>query len=400
MKKRMASAIDFGTSKIVCVIGQQCPTGALEVLSMGQSEYDGIRRGAFVNAAKVGPALRRAIGIAQDRAHLRIRRTAVGVPGAFVHAGLVRGDAPVRQKDKRVSMGDMRAAIRAAERFEMPKELELLHSVAQSYQLDGGTALRKPQGIKASVIRAKVSCVLGERAFSQKVQEILGELHIEVPQFIAIPYVLPLYAIPERERENTAVLLDVGAWSTDICIVKNGALSWHSLLKVGGENITNDLAQGLDVPREQAIQIKKRYVFGLETQAGSGVHPDSRGVQAFSYETIQEIVEARVEELCALVRKELGESKVPLSTRSNVYITGGGLATMRGSREFVEARLQMPARIFQPDVSMMHAPYYSSAVSILHHLFTESEIEGASLRGSRIGLIDRIKRTLNNQGGN
>jgi cell division protein FtsA len=401
MKKRIASAIDFGTSKIICVIGEQTASGGIDVLAYGKSDYAGIRHGAFVDEHGVGAALKRAVRAAQERAHLRIKRTVVGVPGAFIHAGLVRGDVEIRQKDRRVSMADVRAAVRAAERFDVPGELTLLHSVPQAFHIDGGEALRRPLGLRGNVLRAAVSCVLGEREFMARVRDILDELNIDVFGFVALPYAEPLYVVPDRERENATVVLDVGAWSTDICIVKNDALSWYALLEVGGDTITNDLAQGLGVSVEQAEQIKKRYVFGLETQgaeAGADIIGDA-GESKASYELVQEIIEARVDEICALVLRRLEESGVPLNARTHVYLTGGGLSLMRGSREFVEARLRMPTRIFHSDNSLMHAPYYTSAVSLLEYIFKDQQQEDEAEPAGREGLIERIKRKLNSQGG-
>ncbi|MFZ5975486.1 MAG: cell division protein FtsA [Bacillota bacterium] len=404
MKRRIASAIDIGTSKIVCVIGEQRATGGADIISYGKSEYAGIRRGAFIDEKGLPMAINEAVSRAQEQAHMRIRRTIVGVPGAFIHAGLVRADTQVRQKDKRISRQDVHMAIRAAEKFEIPKDLELLHSVAQSYHIDGGAAIRDPLGLRGNVLRANVSCVLAERSFLDKVDSILGDMHIEAHQFIAVPHAQPLYVIPRRERENTSVLLDIGAWNTDISIVKNDALSYHSVLEVGGENITNDLAHGLNIPREYADQLKKRYVFGLETQQENDdygiVSSEESRIQTYAYENIQDIIDARVEEICALVMHELGESKVALSTRSRVYITGGGLSMIRGSREFLEARLQMPAKIALMENSVMHAPYYSSAMSLLDYVFqerTQPEDEADSVNG--YGLIGRIKRMLNNSRG-
>lgn len=403
MKRRIASAVDIGTSKIVCVIGEQKETGGVDIISYGKSEYEGIRHGAFVDEKNLPEAVYEAVARAQEQSHMRIRRTIAGVPGAFVHAGLVRGDTQTKQKDKRVTRQDMNAAIRAAQKFEIPNDLEFLHSVAQTYHLDGGAAVSDPMGLRGSRLRANVSCVLAEKPFMEKAAHILRGMHIEVHQFLAVPLVQPMYVIPRRDRQNTAVLLDVGAWNTDICIVKNDALSYHALLEVGGENITNDLAQGLGISKEQADQLKKRYVFGLETQQEDDdfgiASPEDSKVETYAYENIRDIIDARVEEICALVKRELGESKVALSTRSRVYITGGGLSMIRGSREFLEARLQMPAKIFLLDNSVMHAPYYSSAVSLIDYVFQDRVQPDEAESEDGTGFIDRIKRLLNNARG-
>lgn len=88
-----------------------------------------------------------------------------------------------------------------------------------------------------------------------------------------------------------------------------------------------------------------------------------------------------------------------MNARTHVYLTGGGLSLMRGSREFVEARLRMPTRIFHSDNSLMHAPYHTSAVSLLEYIFRDQQQEDEAEPAGREGLIARIKRKLNSQGG-
>ncbi|NLT16608.1 MAG: cell division protein FtsA [Clostridiales bacterium] len=404
MKRRIASAIDFGTSKVVCVIGEQKATGGVDIISYGKSEYAGIRRGAFIDENSLSLAVDEAVTRAQEQAHMRIRRTIVGVPGAFIRAGLVHGEVQTRQKDRRISRQEMNAAIRAAGNFDVPDDLEFLQSVAQSYSIDGGAPIRDPSGLRGSRLQTSVSCVLAEKAFLETTGGILETMHIEVPRFLAVPFVQPLFVIPRRERENTAVLLDVGAWNTDVCIVKNDALSYHSVLELGGESVTNDLAHGLNVTKEHADQIKKRYVFGLETQQESDdygiVSSEDNRIRTNAYEDIREIIDARVEEICELVMNELDESGITLSTRSRVYVTGGGLTMIRGSREFLEAQLKMPTRIFHMDSSVMHAPCYSSAVSLLDYVFqdyTQPEPEAGPEKGE--GFLKRIKKMFNNTRG-
>jgi len=73
---------------------------------------------------------------------------------------------------------------------------------------------------------------------------------------------------------------------------------------------------------------------------------------------------------------------------------------IRGSREFLEAQMRMPTRIFHMDSSVMHSPSYSSAVSLLNYIFKENtEPETEDTPQNKEGFLGRIKKVFISQGG-
>ena len=60
------------------------------------------------------------------------------------------------------------------------------------------------------------------------------------------------------EKELGVALIDIGGGTTDLAIFEKGAL-WHtSVLQVGGEHFTNDVAVALRTPVNEAEKIKKQ----------------------------------------------------------------------------------------------------------------------------------------------
>ena len=59
--KNISAAIEFGTSKIICVIGRQKSNGSFEVLGSGMAPYEGIKKKNWINPAGVPAALMRAV---------------------------------------------------------------------------------------------------------------------------------------------------------------------------------------------------------------------------------------------------------------------------------------------------------------------------------------------------
>ena len=75
---------------------------------------------------------------------------------------------------------------------------------------------------------------------------------------------------------QTAVIVDFGASSTDIAITKNGQLCFSRSVPTGGEAFSRAIAQSLGVNQTQAEEYKKTYGFEvskLEGKVGSALEP-------------------------------------------------------------------------------------------------------------------------------
>ena len=140
--------------------------------------------------------------------------------------------------------------------------------------------------------------------------------------------------------------------TTDLAVYLDGTV-WHTkVLPLGGRNVTNDIAIGLNVPFGVAERLKLIYghtlpeaVAGLEPVEAPGF--ESSRPQQVSQEFLAEIIEARMEEILGLVARELHDLGCQGLIGSGVVLTGG-VADQRGIRELATDILEMPVRKGQP----------------------------------------------------
>lgn len=73
--------------------------------------------------------------------------------------------------------------------------------------------------------------------------------------------------LTDDERELGVCLVDIGAGTTDIAIYTQGAIRYTKSLPVGGDQVTNDIAYGVQTPTSHAEEIKIKYACALAGMA-------------------------------------------------------------------------------------------------------------------------------------
>jgi len=169
---------------------------------------------------------------------------------------------------------------------------------------------------------------------------------------------------------------------------------WHTaVIPVGGEHLTNDLAQVLHLPQETAESLKQRHGHArpeaLDSNQAFAVRPfGSEKPMQIKHVDVARVIEPRVEELFGLVRQEVKRSGYDGLLPAGVVLTGG-TSLLPGIREVASSVLQLPVRTAQPENLLgltdgLRSPAYAASLGLLYwaQQFEEAdELEGYSYRG-------------------
>jgi len=127
-----------------------------------------------------------------------------------------------------------------------------------------------------------------------------------------------------------------------------------SVIPIGGDHITNDLAYVMKIPISKAEEVKKLVSLNSEEVDQQDLDVDVRGrLKTFSTSEAAEVVNCRLEELFGEhVRQQLAEFS-PHMFPAGVVLSGG-VAKTRGIEYFASELLNMPVRTAEPlDVYQM-----------------------------------------------
>ena len=384
--KTMAAAIDFGTSKVVTLVAESGGYHRCDIIGAGQVPYDGYTDGYWNTPEKVTEAISASIQEAENQSHRRIREIHVGVPGEFCRVYVTETTLQLQGVDPHVTPADVERIFTMADQDIQPVRGVIIHRSPAWFTVDDGKKTMEPVGMKGSTLKTFVSFVVADEFFLNDINRRMQSLGVEVAGFFSLPMGESLLFLPPEDRDRTAVLIDIGYLNTEIMVVEGDALVFHKVIPIGGAHITVDLTYGLEVPMATAEQIKRSYIFGMPGGDTIDAMLENGRTATFERDAVARVLEPRVDEIAEEIRKELDESGVKLGSWSNVYLTGGGLALMRGGREYLASQLDRPVRAPSPKAAKLNSPIFSSSLGLMDLVF-----ETIEQQTEKSGLFDKLK---------
>jgi cell division protein FtsA len=370
--KNLIVGLDIGTSKVVAVVAEVLPDGRHEVIGLGQHDSKGLKKGVVVNIESTVESIQRALEEAELMADCQIRNVWIGIAGSHIRSFNSRGMVAI--KDKEVTAADVARVIETARAVNIPTDQQLLHTIPQEFIVDNQEDVREPIGMSGVRLEVKVHIVTGAVSAVQNVIKCVRRCGLEVTDWILQGRASADAVLTEDEKELGVVLVDIGGGTTDVAIFTEGAIRHTTVLPIGGDQITNDIAMALRTPTAEAEEIKVRYGVAKQVLADPSETFDvpglgDRGPRALSRQALAAVIEPRVEELFSLVHQVVRESGFEEVLSSGIVITGGS-ALMPGMCELAEDIFLKPARVGEPDYNgqltdVVRSPRYATVLGLL-----------------------------------
>lgn len=363
--------LDIGTTKICAVVGEARPDG-VEVIGMGSYPSEGLRKGVVINIERTVNSIKEAIEEAETMAGCEISSVYAGIAGGHIKGFNSHG--VIALKEKEVTKKDIDRVIEAASAQAIPMDREVIHTLVQEFIVDDQDAILDPLGMSGVRLESKVHIVTGAVTSAQNIIKCANRAGLDVCDIVLQSLASGEAVLSKEERNLGVAILDFGGGTTDMAVFAKGAIKHTSVLGLGGDNLTYDIAVGLRTPKLEAEKIKMKYGCGLSSLIGREETIEvpsvgGRKPRVLPRQILGEILEPRVEEIFSLVYGELVQSGYEEMIPSGVVITGGS-AELPGVIEMAEQIFNLPARVGYPAgitglVEVVNKPMYATAVGLV-----------------------------------
>jgi len=364
--------LDIGTSKICAVVGEVRPDGMVDIIGMGSHPSIGLRKGMVINIENTVNSIKEAIEEAETMAGCEISSVYAGIAGGHIKGFNSHG--VIALKNREVGTRDIERVIDAARAVAIPMDREVIHTLPQEFIVDDQGGISDPSGMSGVRLEVKIHIVTGAVTSAQNIIKCANRAGLDVYDIVLESLASSEAILIDEEKNLGVALVDFGGGTTDLAIFSENSIKHTSVLTLGGDNLTNDIAIGVRTPFKEAEKIKIKYGCGLTSLIGKEEtikvpSVGGREPRTVDRQLLGEILEPRVEEIFSLIHHEMVRSGYDDLVTSGVVVTGGS-ALLPGVPEIVEQVFNMPARIGYPSnigglKEIVNSPMYATAVGLV-----------------------------------
>jgi len=378
--------IDTGTKKITVIIGEITEEKKIEIIGIGTSSSQGLRKGVVVNLEATVNDIKKAQEEAELMAGVEIDSAFVGISGAHIKGFNSRGVVAVSGKNKEISREDIKRVINQSKAVSIPPDREIIHIIPQEFVVDDQDGIKDPLGMNGIKLEVNVHIVTGAITSVQNLRTCFTRAGIEIKQIILNQIATSTSVLSHDEKELGVGLVDIGGGTTEVAIFERGSLWYTSIIPIGGDNFTNDIAIGLRTPIPEAEKIKKKFgcVSGVLTDEQETIEVPIVGrvkkPRVLSRQLLADIIQPRAEEIFRLVDNDMKRMGYEKSLNSGIVLTGG-TSLLEGLEEVGEEIFDLPVRRGDPTgigglVDRVSTPDYATAVGLILYGYNQWKEKG------------------------
>lgn len=406
MADEIYAGLDIGSHAVRVAVGKVVPSpggkdqmhviGAIEVPSSG------ISKGTVTNLDEAVSSVSKALEQAERLTGVPVSDAWVGISGSHIIAQESRGVVGVSRADGEIKEEDVERAVEAARTVATPTNYEIIHVIPKSFIVDGQRGIKDPVGMNG--IRLEVDALIIEGLTSQirTLTKCVYRTGLDIEDVVFSILATSEAVVTDRQRELGVCVVNVGASTTSLAVFEEGDVRHTAVLPVGGDHVTSDIAIGLRTSIEVAEQVKLRYGTCVPEDVNKKEEINLRELGALEDELVSrrfvaDIAQARVEEIFALIDKELQKVDRSGMLPSGVVLTGGA-AKMAGMLDAAKAGVRLPASIGSPIgissvIDQALDPAFSTAVGLIlwgHHIRGTDEGGGFGKLLRKVKGVDKM----------
>ena len=370
--------LDIGTTKIAAIAGRKNEFGKLEILGFGRANSNGVKHGMVLNIDDTIAAIKKALeNCYASNPSLTINEVYVGIAGHHIKSLQTRGDIVRQNVEEEIRQLEIDRLIEDQYRTYIPAGDQIIDVIPQEFTVDNFQNITNPIGYSGVKVGANFHIITGDKNAIRNINRSIEKSGLTTKDLVLQPLASASAVMCDQDLEAGVAIVDIGGGTTDLAVFYEGILKHTAVIPFGGENITNDIKNGLGVLKTQAEQMKMQFGSALADEAKANAFitiPGLRGMapKEISVKNLASIIQARMSEILDFVTYHL--KQVGLDHRmlnGGIILTGGG-SQLKHLLQLTEYVTGLNARIGFPNehlsgghIDELSKPMYSTCIGLI-----------------------------------
>ena len=412
------AVIDLGSSRFACLIAETGTDGMPILLGQAIHAAEGIRQGEISVMARFSTTLGRVVESAESNAGITIDTIHIVTPAG--QPRLAEQLAEINIPNQIIGRRDIRRLTEKQQDHAGRPGFVVCQSQTREYLIDGLGQIDNPLSMTGDRLGVAYHDLMMAQTSYNNFCEAVQQNHLKSGHVYHSAAAAGLACLSEDERELGTMIIDFGGGTTSIAIYSEDKLCHVGSLKMGGQNITRDIAKMLSIPTNDAERLKAVEGSVLPAMAtnlalGQAAFPasgdnfvlskslhDRDMLTLSSGQTIEraflnDIIRTRLEEILEMIDQQLKEAGMRPAPAFNLTMTGGA-SQLTGLQDFVSGYWGKPVAVKVPQTLFAHDSQISGgsfAAAIGMAMFVqkleETRAEDPATRYSGTGLLARLR---------
>ncbi len=372
-KERIIAGLDIGSAKITTIIATLGDEGKISVIGVSSVPSKGIKKGVVVDIDEAVEAIAKSLEGAERMAGYAVSSAYVLVNGTHISSLNSHGVVAVAHQEGEISPSDVQRVTEAAQAISIPSSREIIHVIPRGFIVDSQDGIRDPVGMSGIRLEVETNIISGSTTVMRNLVKCVQQVGVDVEDLIFGGVAASHAVMTDTEKELGAVLADIGGGTADVLVFEDGSPAYAAVLPVGGQNITNDLAIGLRTSLEDAEKIKEKMQNLPSEDRGTQLDVSDLGLgtDTIALKELDEIIEARLQEIFSLISLEIKKSGFAGKLPAGIVVCGGAANTV-GVEKLAKKVLKMPVRIGEPRgasglIEEVSGPAFAASIGLLLH---------------------------------
>ena len=376
MNDQIIVGLDVGSTKVCAVVGRMDKDGLLEVLGMGKTPTEGVKKGVIENIDQTVIAIKEAIAEAERQSQIDIKVVNTGIAGNHINTQREFGVITRSASDQEISIDDINRLSKDMYRLVTPPGTEIIHVIPQEYTIDYQAHIKEPVGRVGVKLGADFNIITAQSVAINNIKKCLAKSNLLYDNLVLKSIASSLSVLSKEEKEAGVAVIDIGGDTTDIAIIYENIIRYTASIPFGGNIVTNDIKKGCMIMPAQAELLKIKHGKAIASEANlmdvvviPGLR--DRSAKEISVKNLAHIIEARMEEIIEMIYAKLSESGLDKSLAGGIVLAGGG-ANLSYIKELFEWVTGINTRVGNPNEYMgknvtgiIKQPEFSTAVGLV-----------------------------------
>ncbi|MEK7159744.1 MAG: cell division protein FtsA [Patescibacteria group bacterium] len=398
MSENIIAGLDIGSANVRIVVGQVVKVGdneQLNIIGVVEVPSLGLNKGAVVSIEDVVSSISACLEKAERMIGLPIENIWIGLSGTHISSQESNGVIAISRANGEIQENDVERVIEAARAVAAPVNFEVLHVIPKTFSIDNQTGVKDPIGMSGIRLEVTTQVIRGLSSQVKNLTKCIYRTGLDINDLVLSILAASEAVLTTRQKELGVALVDIGAATTKVIVFEEGDVIHVSILAIGADHVTRDLALGLQTSLDVAERIKLEIGSSLPQNFEKTEEINLRDFggesQNFSKKYIAEIIEARMEEIFEKIDQELQKINRSGLLPAGLILVGGG-SKLSGLVELGKKKTMLPvvlgtSKRFNTAVDKVNDMSFATGLGLVMWGYNAMAEKG----GPRFGLSHKLR---------